>query len=435
MPGFNPVEIILKKRDGKTLSPEELSAFITGFLADQIPEYQMSALLMACYFQGLNPAEIAALTQSYIASGDSLSFDASLAVADKHSTGGVGDKISLMLAPIAAALGLTVPMISGRGLGHTGGTLDKLEAIPGFRVQYTMAEFKALVEKHGYALVGQSERLVPADKRIYALRDVTATVESPGLITASIMSKKIAEGARHLVIDLKIGSGAFMPNIRRASELAESLIRTGESFGQKVRVLFTNMNSPLGRAVGNGLETAEAIEYLKGNPLPDTRLITEALVSRMLLSAGLYSSEEEALTAIAEVVSNGKALSKLEEIIRAQNGDPRVVEDYSLLGTAAHRVPVLAPWGGYVHSIDSRAIGYALVKVKAGRMKVSDTLDYGAGALLDPKIGDQVSAGQAIGEVLANDLSAAEEAARAIAAAYAIAEFPKTPEELILGEM
>ena len=435
MPGFNPVEIILKKRDGKSLSFEELSAFITGFLADQIPEYQMSALLMACYFQGLNPAEIAALTQSYIASGDSLSFDTSLAVADKHSTGGVGDKISLMLAPIAAALGLTVPMISGRGLGHTGGTLDKLEAIPGFRVQYTMAEFKALVEKHGCALVGQSEELVPADKRIYALRDVTGTVESPGLITASIMSKKIAEGARHLVIDLKIGSGAFMPNLRRASELAESLIRTGESFGQKVKVLFTNMNSPLGRAVGNGLETAEAIEYLKGNPLPDTRLITEALVSRMLLSADLYSSEEEALKAIAEVVSNGKALSKLEEIIRAQNGDPRVVQDYSLLGTAAHRVPVLAPWGGYVHSIDSRAIGYALVKVKAGRMKVSDTLDYGAGALLDPKIGDQVSAGQAIGEVLANDLSAAEEAARAIAAAYAIAEFPKTPEELILGEM
>jgi thymidine phosphorylase len=187
--------------------------------------------------------------------------------------------------------------------------------------------------------------------------------------------------------------------------------------------------------VGNGLETAEAIEYLKGNPLPDTRLITEALVSRMLLSADLYSSEEEALKAIAEVVSNGKALAKLEEIIRAQNGDPRVVEDYCLLGTAVHRIPVLSAQGGYVHSIDSRAIGYALVKVKAGRMKVSDTLDYGAGALLDPKIGDQVSAGQAIGEVLANDLSAAEEAARAIAAAYAIAEFPKTPEELILGEM
>lgn len=435
MPGLNPVETILKKRDGKSLSPEEISSFITEFLADRVPEYQMSALLMACYFQGLSPDEIAALTQSYIASGDRLEFDQSLAVADKHSTGGVGDKISLMLAPIAAALGLTVPMISGRGLGHTGGTLDKLESIPGFRVQYSMAEFKALVEKHGYALVGQSERLVPADKRIYALRDVTATVESPGLITASIMSKKIAEGARHLVIDLKIGSGAFMPNIRRASELAESLIRTGQSFGQKVKVLFTNMNSPLGRAVGNGLETAEAIEYLKGNTLPDTRLITNALVSRMLLSAGLYASEEEAVKAIETVVSNGKALAKLEEIIIAQNGDPRVIENYSLLGAAAHRIPVKAAQSGYVHSIDSRAVGYALVKVKAGRMKVSDTLDYGAGALLEPKIGDQVSAGQSIGEVLGNDQAAVEEAARLISQAYHIAEFPKAPEELILGEM
>lgn len=435
MPGLNPVETILKKRDGKSLSPEEISSFITEFLADRVPEYQMSALLMACYFQGLSPDEIAALTQSYIASGDRLEFDQSLAVADKHSTGGVGDKISLMLAPIAAALGLTVPMISGRGLGHTGGTLDKLESIPGFRVQYSMAEFKALVEKHGYALVGQSERLVPADKRIYALRDVTATVESPGLITASIMSKKIAEGARHLVIDLKIGSGAFMPNIRRASELAEGLIRTGESFGQKVKVLFTNMNSPLGRAVGNGLETAEAIEYLKGNTLPDTLLITNALVSRMLLSAGLYASEEEAVKAIETVVSNGKALAKLEEIIIAQNGDPRVIENYSLLGAAAHRIPVKAAQSGYIHSIDSRAIGYALVKVKAGRMKVSDTLDYGAGALLEPKIGDQVSAGQPIGEVLGNDRAAVEEAARSIAAAYSIAEFPKAAEKLVLGEM
>jgi len=435
MPGFNPVETILKKRDGKALSPAEITAFITDFLAGRIAEYQMSALLMACYFQGMDSSEIAALTQSYIDSGDSLHFDESLPVADKHSTGGVGDKISLMLAPIAAALGLRVPMISGRGLGHTGGTLDKLEAIPGFRVQYSMAEFKALVEAHGYALVGQSERLVPADKRIYALRDVTATVESPGLITASIMSKKIAEGARHLVIDLKIGSGAFMPNIRRASELAEGLIRTGESFGQKVKVLFTNMNAPLGRAVGNGLETAEAIEYLKGKPLPDTRLITDALVSRMLISAGLYASEAEAVKAIGDGVSSGQALAKLEEIIIAQAGDPRVIDDYNLLGQAAYRVPVLAKNSGYVHAIDCRAIGYALVGVKAGRMQVSDTLDYGAGALLDPKIGDQVSAGQAIGEVLANDLAAAEHAARLISASYAVAEFPKTPEDMILGEM
>jgi len=227
---LNPVELILAKRGGKTLSQKDIESFITAFLDGSVPEYQMSALLMAIYFRGLDSAEIAALTKSYIQSGRTIEFPAELIVADKHSTGGVGDKISLMLAPIAASLGLTVPMISGRGLGHTGGTLDKLESIPGFRTQYSPDEFKALVEKHGCALVGQSEELVPADKRIYALRDVTATVESPGLITASIMSKKIAEGTKHLVIDLKIGSGAFMPDLDSARELARLLVDTGASF-------------------------------------------------------------------------------------------------------------------------------------------------------------------------------------------------------------
>lgn len=434
MDKFNPVELILKKRDGKPLSESEIAAFIDGFLVGSVPDYQMSSLLMACYFQGLNPAETAAFTQSYIDSGERLEFDPSLMVADKHSTGGVGDKISLMLAPIAAALGLSVPMISGRGLGHTGGTLDKLEAIPGFCTQYDIKQIRELVEKHGYALVGQSDRIVPADKRIYALRDVTATVECPGLITASIMSKKIAEGARHLVIDLKIGSGAFMPNIRRASELAESLINTGHSFGQRVKVLFTNMNSPLGHAIGNGLETAEAIEYLKNRPLPDTQMITNALLSKLLISTGLYQSEADAINAINEVVANGKALEKLHQIIIAQKGNPAVIEDYSLLGTAQYRIPVLAENEGYIHAIDSRAIGYALVKIKAGRMKVSDRLDYGAGAILTPKIGDQVQAGQKIGEVLSNDSAKGEEVARLIAKAYPIADFPKEPEPLILGE-
>lgn len=434
MTGFNPVELILKKRDGKALSEGEIAAFIDGFLVGSVPDYQMSALLMVCYFQGLNPQETAAFTKSYIESGESLCFEPGLLVADKHSTGGVGDKISLMLAPIAAALGLSVPMISGRGLGHTGGTLDKLEAIPGFRTQYNIREIKELVLKHGYALVGQSESLVPADKRIYALRDVTATVESPGLITASIMSKKIAEGARHLVIDLKIGSGAFMPNIRRASELAESLIHTGKSFGQKVQVLFTNMNSPLGRAVGNALETAEAIEYLKGKTLPDTQIITEALVSKMLLSTGLYDDEASAVEAIRQVVSNGKALAKLEEIIIAQAGNPRVIDDYSLMGTSAYSLPVLALESGYIHAINSRAIGYALVRIKAGRMKVSDRLDYGAGALLEPKIGDEIRKGEQIGTLLCNELAKGEEAAEQIAAAYGISELPVEPQELILGE-
>ena len=432
---LNPVELILAKRGGKTLSQKDIESFITAFLDGSVPEYQMSALLMAIYFRGLDSAEIAALTKSYIQSGRTIEFPAELIVADKHSTGGVGDKISLMLAPIAASLGLTVPMISGRGLGHTGGTLDKLESIPGFRTQYSPDEFKALVEKHGCALVGQSEELVPADKRIYALRDVTATVESPGLITASIMSKKIAEGTKHLVIDLKIGSGAFMPDLDSARELARLLVDTGASFGQKVQVVFSNMNSPLGLAVGNGLEMVEAIEYLKGNPLSDTFTLTTALTSRLLLSGGLAQSETQAVEMIKSAVDSGRALAKLEEIIIAQGGDPRVLEDYSLLGTSSVKIPVLAETAGYVRAIDARAIGYALVRIKAGRMKVSDTLDYGAGALLIPKIGDFLEAGEPIGEIHANDPAQAELVARLVRAAYTLSSEPVPREDLILDSI
>jgi pyrimidine-nucleoside phosphorylase len=432
MKTYNPVEILLKKRDGITLRPEEISAFINGYLDGSIAEYQMSALLMASYFQGLAKDEIAALTKCYIDSGKSIEFDAKLPVADKHSTGGVGDKISLMLAPIAAALGLYVPMISGRGLGHTGGTLDKLESIPGFTTGYSMEDFKAMVLKHGYALVGQSQELVPADKRIYALRDVTATVESPGLITASIMSKKIAEGAKHLVIDLKIGSGAFMPNLRRAKELAEHLMFTGQSFGQKVCVVFSNMNSPLGNAVGNALEMVEAIEYLKGNYLPDTYELTTALTAQMLISAELAKDFYHAKTMIDSVVASGEALEKFREIIAVQGGNPKVIDDYSLFAKAGAKVPILAASGGYVHAIDSRAIGYALVRIKAGRMKVSDTIDYAAGALLYPKIGDQMNKGDIIGEVHAATAAQAEEVATMILNAYKINEIPKAKEDLIL---
>jgi pyrimidine-nucleoside phosphorylase len=431
MQKYNPVELLLKKRNGIELSFEEISGFVNGYLSGEIAEYQMSAMLMACYFQGLEKDEIAAFTKSYIESGKTITFDAKLRVADKHSTGGVGDKISLMLAPIAAALGLYVPMISGRGLGHTGGTLDKLESIPGFKTNYSMEEFKAMVLKHGYALVGQSAELVPADKRIYALRDVTATVESPGLITASIMSKKIAEGAKHLVIDLKIGSGAFMPNLRRAKELAEHLMFTGNSFGQKVCVVFSNMNSPLGHAVGNALEMIEAIEYLKGNYLPDTYELTTALTAQMLISAGLAKDFDDAKTRIDNAVSSGKALDKFREIIAVQGGEPKVIDDYSIFAKAGVVLPILAEQSGYVHQIDSRAIGYALVKIKAGRMQVSDTIDYGAGALLYPKIGDKVQVGQKIGEVHAATIKQAEEVADLILKSYHIAEIPKEKEPLI----
>jgi pyrimidine-nucleoside phosphorylase len=431
MSSYNPVELILKKRNGDALTKQEIEFFVTGFLDGSIPDYQMSTLLLAIYFKGLTIEEITDLTKCYIKSGKELIFAPGLITADKHSTGGVGDKISLMLAPIAAALGLYVPMISGRGLGHTGGTLDKLESIPGFNTQYSMEEFKALVEKHGYALVGQSEELVPADKQIYALRDVTGTVESVGLITASIMSKKIAEGAKNLVIDLKIGSGAFMPNLEKAEELAKLLILTGKSFGQNVSVIFSNMNSPLGAAVGNALEVIEAIEYLKGNYKPDTEALTTALVTEMLLMSGKTHSEEEAVSEIARVIKDGSALNAFREIILAQGGDPAVIDDYTVFGKAEYCLPITAENEGYIQEIDSGMIGYALIKINAGRMKVTDQIDYTTGATLPLKIGDFVKKGDLIGLVHANDEARGQEVVSSIRRAYTITEEECTKQDII----
>lgn len=430
---YNPVELILKKRDGHALSASEIDFFIQNYVKGEIPDYQMSALLMCFFFRAATPEEISALTGSYINSGKRIEFPAELPVADKHSTGGVGDKLSLMLAPIAAALGLYVPMISGRGLGHTGGTLDKLESIPGFRTEYEIEEFKELVLKYRYALVGQSDELVPADKMIYALRDVTASVESPALITASIMSKKIAEGAKYLVIDLKIGSGAFMPDIHKARELATLLKSTGESFGQKVKIVFTNMNSPLGHAVGNALETIEAIEFLKGNTLPDSYEITLMLVSQMLILAGLATSLEEAKEMFDRVIADGSALNEFEKIIRIQGGNPEVIRDYSLFPTAKYESPIIAERSGFIHEIDSRKIGYSLVRIKAGRMKTSDSLDYSSGAILPMKIGDEITAGESLGTVFSNDQAKGDEVAKLIAESYHIFPAKKDKESLILG--
>ncbi len=432
---MNPVELILKKRNGYILTAEEINFFINSYLSGKITEYQMSAFLMAIYFQGLMPEEISSLTKCYIDSGKSIEFPVGLITADKHSTGGVGDKISLMLAPIAAALGLYVPMISGRGLGHTGGTLDKLEAIPGFQTQYNMEDFRDLTIKHKVAMVGQSAQLVPADKKIYALRDVTATVESPGLITASIMSKKIAEGARHLVIDLKVGSGAFMPNLQRAKELAELLIKTGHSFGQKVTVVFTNMNAPLGTHIGNALEVIEAIDYLKGVYLPDTQIITETLVAEMLLSAEIVKTLEETIQKIREVVQNGSALQKFKEMITAQGGDASVCDDYSRFDQAQHKIPIIAQQTGFVQSIDSKNIGYALIGVKAGRTSVTDPIEYGTGAIFYPKVGDKISAGQEIGTLFTNSQENSSEVIKRILSGIKLSPENVAHEPIILGRM
>jgi len=432
---MNPVELILKKRNGHTLTDSEIRHFITSYLSGHIPDYQMSAFLMACWFQGLMEEEVIALTSAFIDSGKRLVFPETLLTADKHSTGGIGDKISLMLAPIAASLGLTVPMISGRGLGHTGGTLDKLESIPGFQTQYSMQDFRDLVIRHGIALVGQSAELVPADKRIYALRDVTATVENTGLITASIMSKKIAEGAKHLVIDLKVGSGAFMPTLKHAKELAKYLIKTGKAFGQKVTVVFTDMNAPLGTHIGNALEVVEAIAYLKGNYQFDTQVITEKLVSEMLLSAGIVQDKQAAVLQIRESVNSGKALAKFREMITAQNGDAEVCDHPEKLPQAKYQIPVIAQCDGYVSKIDSRNIGYALITLGAGRQAVTDSIDYSAGAVLYPKIGTYIHKGDLLGIIYANNETKAKSIISRIIASYQMTTEQVPAQDIILAEM
>jgi len=400
---FNPVELIIKKKTGKELTQEELEFFVNSYINDEIPEYQMSALLMAIYFQDMKIEEVQTLTKVYIDSGKHITFPATYKTVDKHSTGGVGDKITIMLAPIVAACGGKIPMISGRGLGHTGGTLDKLESIPGFRTNFNDTEFKKIIEKVGFSIISQSEELVPADRRIYALRDVSGTVESLPLITASIMSKKIAEGAQNLVIDLKIGSGAFIKDLKNGKKLADLLIKTGEKFGQKVTVVFSNMNSPLGGYIGNALEIKETIEYLKGKDIPDIDVLTKTLAVEMLLLSEVAESESEAMNMIQEVINSGKALKYFKNFIEQQGGDPEVCENTSLLPQAEYKIPIISKRSGWISLINSQQIGYAMVDIGAGRKTLDSKLDYSSGAYLTKKIGDKISINETIGYVYCND--------------------------------
>ena len=401
---FTPVEIILKKRNAEELNIDEMSYMVNGYISGKIPDYQMSAFLMAIFFQGMTKAEIVNLTRIYIESGSHIKFPPELKTVDKHSTGGVGDKITMTLAPIVAACGATIPMISGRGLGHTGGTLDKLESIPGFCTFMTEEEFKEKTVKHKLTIIAQSEKLVPADKKIYALRDVTATVESLPLITASIMSKKIAEGAQNLVIDLKVGSGAFMKTMENAEKLAELLKHTGESFGQKVSVVFTQMNSPLGYAIGNAMEIKESIEYLSGKEIPDIDIITKTLAVEMLLQTEIAPSDTDALNKITEVIKNGSALSKFAELIKIQGGNPEVCVNTDLLPSTPNIVKIISDKAGYITDINSQKIGYALIKIGAGRTSLDSPLDMGAGAFLYKKVGNTIAMGEEIGEVHTADI-------------------------------
>ncbi len=417
------VDIIRKKRDGQALDPAEIEAFVAGATSGAWPDYQVSALLMAVVLRGMSPEETACLTRAMVHSGVRLDLsDLPGVKVDKHSTGGVGDKTSLVVAPLAAACGAVVPMMSGRGLGHTGGTLDKLESIPGFRVRLALPEFRTALAKVGCALIGQTDEVAPADRKLYALRDVTATVESIPLITASILSKKIAEGIGALVMDVKCGRGAFMKTRDDARKLAQSLVATGNANGVKTVALVTAMDVPLGRAVGNALEVIESLETLKGKGPPDLEALSVTLAARMLLLAGLAPTEVEAEAKVRDALVSGRGLEKFRAIVAQQGGDPRVVEDYCLLPAAPRQVLMRAPRAGYVAHLDAELVGRATMLLGAGRDRAEDAVDPGVGAVLKVTRGEHVSAGEPIAEVHYRDTARLRAALDMLGQAYVIEE-------------
>jgi pyrimidine-nucleoside phosphorylase/thymidine phosphorylase len=434
---MRPYEIIHAKRDGHAIPAAEIAALVDGFTRGEIPEYQMSAFCMAVFFRGMDAGEVTALTEAMLRSGDVLDLsDVPGAKVDKHSTGGVGDKVSLALAPLAAACGVKVPMISGRGLGHTGGTLDKLEAIPGFRTDLSTDRFRALVRECGACLVGQTARLAPADRRLYALRDVTATVESIPLIAASIMSKKLAEGIDALVLDVKVGSGAFMKTAGDARALARTLAGIGRGVGKRVTALLTDMSQPLGRAVGNALEVVETIDLLRGGGPPDLREVTVALTAEMLLLGGVAPDAAAARAAVEAAIADGRGLAKLEEIVRAQGGDARAIADPGRLPRAPRSWELAAPAAGVLEAVDTEAIGLAAVALGAGRSRVEDTVDPGVGLVVHRRIGDRVDRGEPLCTVHEGERS--EPRARMTArleAAFRVGPGPAAPPPLVLERL
>lgn len=401
---MHPVEWIRNKRNGNPLTGEQLQALVDAYTTGDLPDYQMAAFLMAVYFQSMNPDELTAWTQAMLHSGEVLDLSAIEGPkVDKHSTGGVGDKVSLILAPLAASMGLKVPMISGRGLGHTGGTLDKLESIPGFDVDQPVRRFKQLVDTHGMALIGQTAEIAPADKKLYALRDVTATVECIPLIASSIMSKKLAEGIDALVLDVKVGSGAFMKKIDEARTLAKTMIEIGASMDRDVRALVTDMDQPLGRAVGNSLEVKESIEVLRGDGPKDIAEITVELVAEMLDVAGMVDDRDDTIAELYEKLSSGEALEAFAELIEAQGGDPSVCFDTSNLPRAESTVELRADGSGVVTAIDAEEVGLSALVLGAGRKKKEDDIDPAVGVVLHKKRGDSVDADDSLAAIHYND--------------------------------
>ncbi len=391
------VELIAKKRDGGALSDDEVGRLVSALGSGELADYQMSAFLMAVFFRGMTDGETVALTKAMLHSGDVIDLgDVPGKKVDKHSTGGVGDKVSIALAPLVAACGVKVPMVSGRGLGHTGGTLDKLEAIPGFSVSLDVDAFRRIVREVGCCMIGQTARVAPADKRIYALRDVTATVESIPLIVASILSKKLAEGIDGLVLDVKVGRGAFMKTEADARKLAEALVRVGTAAGKQVVALLTDMTAPLGRTIGNAIETREAIEVLHGKGPADLVHCTKALGVEMLLLGGAAASAEDATRKLDDAIASGRAVEVLERMIAAQKGDAQVARDPGRLPRAEHVVPVTADTGGFIAAIDALELGLAAVAMGAGRTRADQAVDPVVGIELAAQLGDHVRVGDPI---------------------------------------
>ena len=398
------LDIIVKKRNGGELTQEEIDFFVKAYTAGQIPDYQAAAWLMAVYFQGMTRRETVDLTLTMVHSGETVDLSAILGVkVDKHSTGGVGDTTTLIAVPLAAACGVPIAKMSGRGLGHTGGTLDKLASIPGFQTDLSRAEFIKAVKSAGLAVIGQSQDLVPADKLFYAMRDVTGTVDSLPLIAASIMSKKIAAGADALVLDVKTGSGAFMKTEQAAFDLATAMVEIGNGAGRETIALITDMDQPLGLAVGNALEVWEAIEILKGMHRGPLREVSLLLAAYMVLAGGLAKDAAEARAKAEEALASGKGLKKLKKMIRAQGGDERVLEDTGLLPGAHTVVPVKTEQGGYIQAIDGHKIGYTALLLGAGRFSKEDVLDLGTGLVLHKRIGDYVNAGDTLADFYLNE--------------------------------
>jgi pyrimidine-nucleoside phosphorylase len=423
-----PSRLIERKRRGEELKREELESFFLGFLSGEVPDYQVSAFLMAVHFQGLSGAELEALLDLMIHSGEVLDHSHIPAPKiDKHSTGGVGDKTSLVLAPLAAELGLCVPMMSGRGLGHTTGTLDKLEAIPGFRTALSLGEFRGVLEKTGLAMIGQTEEIAPLDRRLYALRDATATVPSIPLIACSIMSKKLAEGIDGLTLDVKTDAGAFLPNRENSLELARTMVGLGESHGVRTTALVTSMAAPLGRAIGNGLETREALLCLAGEGPDDLADLSATLTGEMLYLGGMADSPDAGKSRASEALAAGSGLDRMARLIELQGGDPSVVDDPTRIPSAPHVATLLAPVSGHVTGISPMNLGYGVVELGGGRRRMGDSVDLGVGFVLAVSVGDEVDEGGLLGEVHAADPTGLEVGLLTLKEAVSISLAPPEP--------